>query len=106
MELYHIIVKQILRMLTSPTGTHLSVCDCPSMFIIPQLNYLPNGFTVAKLLFTFPDPERGKRTPRIVHGYGPNGTFLLTCSPADWIWASQEYPRNQLKNFQSPLPTP
>ena len=76
MEFYHMDVLGILRTLISPAGTHLSACACPRGYVIPPSNNLPNISTLTKLQFTF--PERGRRPARIVHGYGPNGTFLLT----------------------------
>jgi len=75
LELYQALADQILRGFTFPPGTHLS-CICTNGYIIPRSDGLLNVSTVEKLQFAF-SRHRG-RVSRVVSGFGPNGTFLLS----------------------------
>lgn len=75
LELYHVLADQILRGFTFPPGAHLS-CICPNGYIIPRSPGLLNISTVKKLQFAFSN-HRG-RASRVVSGFSPNGTFLLS----------------------------
>ena len=75
MELCRIPVDRILRGFTFPPGVHLS-CDCFFGYVIPDSSGLLNISTATKLQFAF--SRRPRRVSRLISGYGPNGTFLLS----------------------------
>ena len=69
------LVRRVLEWFTFPPGAHLS-CVCPEGYSLPSPDGLPNVSTVAKLQFKF--SKRRRYLLRLVSGYGPNGTFLLS----------------------------